>query len=409
MGSDKLPLNKKQTIKVNQLRPGLKVHLSLSWLKHPFLRNTFEIIDEKQISIIKSLGITEIQYTPLTEEDLDLPEHRDNTGLKAGVVEDLWHQKETEIIKFKKLRRETSECEILRRHSLTLLKESFDAIFAKPEESIRKLEVLAYSMESQLSQPDASLRAMLGYNDIKTAHNHALNITVLTLIIARILKLKQEMLIELSLGAFLHDIGETQLPFDYLRKMQTVTPDEYRLYQQHPQIGVNLPFSQLLPKNALKAIEQHHEYYDGSGFPGNLSGDEISLLAQIVGIAENYYSSLCVGLTPHEAISMLFRKFRTKYNPNVLNSFIVGVGVYPPGSIVLLSDQSFGMVMKLNNTDRLKPYVLIYDPAIRRERSLLIDLAEENLAIEKACKYNEIPKTVFDYLLPGASINYYFS
>ncbi len=169
-----------------------------------------------------------------------------------------------------------------------------------------------------------------------------------------------------------------------------------------------------LPNEALTVIAQHHEHADGTGYPKGLKGNDIFLLARVVSIA-NTYDNLCnpikssTGLTPHQALSLMYAQQRGKFDTAPLTTFVRCMGIYPPGTVVVLSNECIGMVVSVNSAVPLKPTVLIYDPAVPRERAILVELeSEPDVTISRALKPEQLPKPIYDYLAPRRRLTYYF-
>ena len=138
------------------------------------------------------------------------------------------------------------------------------------------------------------------------------------------------------------------------------------------------------------------------------------MLARIVAIA-NYYDELCNpfnlahALTPHEALSMMFAKHRAKFDPRLLQMFIRCLGVYPPGTVVQLSNGMTGMVATVNTDRPMKPMVVVYDRDVPRLEAIMVDLdLETDLHIIKALRPGQVPPEVYVYLSPRKRISYYF-
>ena len=153
---------------------------------------------------------------------------------------------------------------------------------------------------------------------------------------------------------------------------------------------------------------------DGSGYPRKLKGDAINILARIVAIS-NYYDELCNphnildALTPHEALATMFAKLRTKFDAKLLQVFVRCLGVYPPGTVVQLSNGSIGMVVTINTAKPMKPMVMVYDAAIPKEEAILVDLeGESDVNISKAIRPAQLPREIYNYLSPRKQISYYF-
>jgi putative two-component system response regulator len=103
-------------------------------------------------------------------------------------------------------------------------------------------------------------------------------------------------------GAYLHDVGMVRVPHEILRKGQPLTPDENYLLQRHPAWGDELLNTVEFPWPVRPIVRWHHERFDGGGFPDGLSGDQIPIGAQIVGILDEY-DSLMTPRFGREALS----------------------------------------------------------------------------------------------------------
>ena len=161
-------------------------------------------------------------------------------------------------------------------------------------------------------------------------------------------------------------------------------------------------------------LAEHHELADGSGFPQRLGLERIGIGARIVSLV-NRYDNLCnplqpaQAMTPHEALSLLFAQCRTKFDATMLNAFIRMMGVYPPGSIVQLTDERHATVVSCNSSRPLKPRVLVHDPRVPAAEALLLDLDGcPDLGIRRSLKAGQLPAAVRDYLSPRPRTVYYF-
>ncbi|MDH5480492.1 MAG: HD-GYP domain-containing protein, partial [Nitrosomonas sp.] len=145
-----------------------------------------------------------------------------------------------------------------------------------------------------------------------------------------------------------------------------------------------------------------------------LKEDEISPLAQLVTII-NLYDNLCNpinpinALTPHEALSKLFTQYRDKLNTKTLQVFIKYMGIYPPGSIVALSNGAIGIVVSVSSGKALNPTLMVYDSEIPKEGAILLDLETlPDVNISKAIRPALLAPEVFSYLSPKKRVTYYF-
>jgi HD-GYP domain-containing protein (c-di-GMP phosphodiesterase class II) len=204
----------------------------------------------------------------------------------------------------------------------------------------------------------------------------------------------------MGVGAMFHDIGVRNIPDRVLTKTEAWSHSEQNLYETHCAVGTDMGHQLKFPAAAVAIVRDHHEMFDGSGYPRHLKGEEIGVLARIVAIA-NYYDRLCnpingtPGLTPHEALSLMFAKNRGKFDPKLLQVFIRCLGVYPPGTIVQLSNGATGMV--------------VYEADVPREVAIMVDMEREaDLNIVRAIKPSQVPKEIYAYLSPRKRVSYYF-
>jgi hypothetical protein len=164
----------------------------------------------------------------------------------------------------------------------------------------------------------------------------------------------------------------------------------------------------------LLAIAQHHELSDGSGFPMRVKGESMTVAAKILALV-NRYDNLCnptraaAAMTPHESLSLIFAQLKTRFDPAVLSAFIRMMGVYPPGSVVQLIDDRYGMVVSVNSTRPLKPRIIVHDPGVARHESLILDLEHApNIGIRRSLKPAALPGAAMDFLAPRQRVSYFF-
>jgi hypothetical protein len=104
----------------------------------------------------------------------------------------------------------------------------------------------------------------------------------------------------------------------------------------------------------------------------------------------------------------MFRRENGKYDQALMQHFIRGMGVYPPGSLVQLNNGLIGLVTGVNPGQLLNPSLLLYDPDVPKEEALWLELAEEpDLKVERTLRPEELDPAVFDYLQPRSRVSYY--
>jgi HD-GYP domain-containing protein (c-di-GMP phosphodiesterase class II) len=218
----------------------------------------------------------------------------------------------------------------------------------------------------------------------------------------------------LGLGALLHDVGLKNIPDRVVNKTDALNRAEQALLETHCDGGLAIAHKLGMPAAAAAIVRDHHELYDGSGYPRGLKGEAIGALSRIVMIA-NYYDELCNppsladALTPHEALALMFAKLRARFDPKLLQVFIRCLGVYPPGTVIQLSNGVLGMVVSVNTQMPTRPIVMAYQADVPPEQAILVDLAHEtDLNIARCIKPVQLPKDVYQYLSPRRRVSYYF-
>src|SRR5437868_11595210 len=186
-------------------------------------------------------------------------------------------------------------------------------------------------------------------------------------------------MLDVGMGALLHDMGKADLPVRVRHREDHFSASEAKFYEEHVTHGVSHALKMVLTPGATLVIAQHHEHADGSGFPLKLGHERMTPASCIVSLV-NRYDNLCnphvpsKALTPHEALSLLFAQGKNKFDTAILNAFIKMMGVYPPGSVVQLTDDRYGMVVGVNASRPLKPRVSVFDAHAGEDEATVIDL-----------------------------------
>lgn len=409
-----------QTVNIDQLRVGLYVYLDLKWFDHPFAFSHFKIKSADQIKTLRSLGLKTIRYSP-TLSDFDLsaapvaPDPAPDPDAKPAEPSAVMLAKRAMMAQMQQRREAAERIEAAFINTANTIRDIEKNLYSRPAESLQATTQLVQKIaDSILSAPELAIQVMGDKLGGEELYFHSLNVAMLSLMMARDLKLPAEVVGLLGVGALLHDIGRKEVPDRVLLKTEPLTPAERHFFEQHPSFGVEIAKRMQLAPAALAIIGQHHELFDGSGYPLKLKGDTIHLLARIVVIA-NFYDELCNppliadALTPHEALSLMFAKLRGKFDPGLLKIFIHCLGVYPPGTIVQLSNGAIGMVSTVNTARPMKPVVVVYDADVPKEEAMLLDMnSQQELSIGKAIRPAQVPREIYNYLSPRKRVSYYF-
>ncbi|VAW98922.1 Metal-dependent phosphohydrolase [hydrothermal vent metagenome] len=195
--------------------------------------------------------------------------------------------------------------------------------------------------------------------------NHCVNVCILALSFGRCLGLDKQQLNQVGLGGLLHDLGKMQIPAEILNKPGKLTPEEFEIIKQHPELGFKLLKDEKeLSIEVLDAVLHHHERKKAHGYPDQLTEEKIPLLTQIISIVDVYdavTSNRCYhnGISPYEALNKIYKWAEKDFNKELVESLIKCLGIYPIGSVVELSNGMVGVVISASKSARLRPMIML--------------------------------------------------
>jgi putative nucleotidyltransferase with HDIG domain len=404
-------------IDVSQLKVGMFIHLDLGWMAHPFPLSSFKLASEEQLMILRRLGLSQVRWSPgKSELQMDatlLPVPVPLvTDLSAVSSEDLAREAHRRALAAQ--RAALQLCERQYGEAAAAFREVMETVPKDPRGSREQTTALAAALlDKMLIEGDLNIRLLNeGAGDRSTAH--ALNVSIIALLLGRAFGLNRDEMLDLGVGALLHDVGKLEVLARFRHREDSFTGPEMQLYQQHVAKGVAIAQGMGLAPGPLLIIAQHHENADGSGFPQRINMDKMSAGARIVALV-NRFDGLCnpllasKAMTPHEALSLMFAQGRNRFDATMLNAFIRMMGVYPPGSAVQLTDDRYALVVAVNSSRPLKPRVMVHDPKIPREEALVLNLEDQpDLGIRRSIKAQQLPRAAMDYLSPRTRIAYFF-
>ncbi|NGZ12308.1 HD-GYP domain-containing protein [Vibrio aestuarianus] len=408
-------------ITVDRLQPGLHIRLPVKWNEHPFLFNSFKIKSQEQIQLIKHLGIQHVYINPAQsdtqplpvnsqlEEVVEEPSHVDSEAKK------LWEEKQKRIEKLNAYRRRVLNCEKEFERSLARMRAVMNKIRNRPEDAVDEASLLVDDIvDKLLSEDSVTLHLMNGKSEFEDIYFHSLNVSVIAMMIGKAKGYDAQKIKELAFAALFHDMGKIKVPTAIVRKKTKLTEPELNYLKLHTKYGLEIASHiESFPDSAKKVIEQHHELNDGSGYPLGLKEADIDELSQVITVA-NAFDNLChpnivaEQKIPYIALSYMYKHCKHLYSNENLNILVKFMGVFPPGTVVQLSNNMVGLVISVNARQLLYPNVLIYDPSVPRTQAPIIDLADRDLKIVNAILPHKLPDKIREYLNPRSRISYFF-
>lgn len=192
---------------------------------------------------------------------------------------------------------------------------------------------------------------------------HSANVAILSLALGSCISEDYRFLSSLGVGALLHDVGKLTIPLDVLNKPGALTPEEWTEVRQHPITGAEM-IAQLpgVDKSAVVIILEHHMRWDGTGYPSRTPRRRQNLCARIVAVADSYDAmtsrrSYSAARVQDDAMLTLAQSAGSSLDPVLVRSFITLMGIYPPRSVVRLSDGAVAIVLSPSDGDPLRPMV----------------------------------------------------
>lgn len=421
---------KKQFVRIpiDRLRPGMHVSLAERWLDHPFMLNEFNLTSEHEIAIIRALGMTDVLWCAEASTAQPLPE--EPAAPSAEALRDAAAQAEAAELRAKAkaerearralavaARQRAARAEQAYLAATKELREAFAVVFAQPQAAMEKTSALVGEAAGAFnSEGEVSLMLLSERTAHASQYAHGVNVMLLSLLLGKTCGMDAVNLRDMAVGALYHDIGKLQIQDVVKQKTDGErSRAEETLFRLHVEYGENI-IKRLpaLGPAARAALSMHHERWDGSGYPRGLAGAAIPLAARIVALV-NRYDNLCNplrvkdALTPAEAIARLFRNETAHFEPTVLARFVKVMGVYPPGTVVELSNGGLGMVVSINHSDTLRPTLTLYAPDIPRDEAPVLDLKQESQTkIVRGVRPGELPTEVLEYLSTRSRMAYFY-
>ena len=456
-----------QTVTIDALQPGMFVHLDLGWWAHPFALSSFLITGSDQIDTIRGLGLSRVRWSPeksqLTAADAPTAQADEASTATAEVAEiaattaqpaaaadavaatgalaevgaaapgdgartagaaidpapapasaaaPRLAQAERNLLSRQQTARQLCEQQYGEAGRSWLAAQH--AVPQAPGQAREITEATTRALlDKMMVDQEICVRVLSDLGTERTAV-HALNVAVISLLMGRVFGFSVAELLDLGVGALLHDVGKIDLP----ERVQQFDPQfkaaELAAYREHVALGLVHGRRMGLSDGAMTVLAEHHEMADGSGFPARIGLDRMAVASRIVALV-NRYDKLCnpaqlaLSLTPHEALSQIFSQSRNKFDATMLNAFIRMMGVYPPGSLVQLTDDRFAAVVSCNSSRPLKPRVLVCDSRVPADQALLLNLdGQAEIGIRRSLKPTQLPAAARDYLSPRPRMVYFF-
>ncbi|GHV38554.1 metal-dependent phosphohydrolase [Spirochaetia bacterium] len=230
----------------------------------------------------------------------------------------------------------------------------------------------------------------------------SINVAILTALTAQELRLPNHRLMLITTAALLHDVGMLRIPKAILDKNGGLSNAELQRVQAHPVHTYKIISKELLYPGEVGPIAlQHHERWDGEGYPRKISGGDIDIGARIISVADAFEAMVSQksyrnSMGGYQAMKSLLSDNGRRFDPAVLKAFIQTMGIHPIGSIVLLNNGAWARVIEVQKDTPLRPKLRILaddSGVVQQDEGILVNLlTEKNLYIVRAIESKELAK-----------------
>jgi putative nucleotidyltransferase with HDIG domain len=379
-------------LNVQHLSQGMYLHeFCGSWLAHPFWRSRFLIKSAEELAKLHSGTIQEVWidvrkgadvpadveclvYDPDTATFIDPPNTRSARAERPRSAHGAHRSSMDE-----ELQRAASLCQRAHPAISQLFTQARDARGIDIHPVYRLVEDITDSIERNPSALTSLVR--LKEADQYT-YLHCLAVCALMAALARRLGLDDHSVRKAALAGLLHDLGKASICPEILNKPGPLDDYEFAIMRTHSAKGWQMLQSMEIDPAVRDACLYHHEKIDGTGYPHQLAGESIPLLARMTAICDVYDAVTSNrpykrGWPPAEAIRRMAQWSRTHLDHKLFEAFVQTVGIYPVGSLVRLHSHLLAVVIEPSEVSLLAPRIKVFY-AIKTQRRLtpyIVDLA----------------------------------
>lgn len=363
-------------ISAKNLKPGMKLGQSIHNIEGSLLLTEGTKLTDKLIDRLKALKIPSVYIVS------QLPD--DNVEYPQSIID-----QKTRTAAIKTVYTTFNKCKLATSLDIAAIQLTIQSI-----------------IENIISNKNTIMQAsdIRKYDDYTFAHS--VNVCTLSVMLAVLSHFNETHLKEVALGALLHDIGKTQIPLGILNKPGVLSDEELEIMKTHAWLGFELlRRTQGFSVVPMHIAFQHHEKYDGSGYPRQLAGTNIHEYARIVAIADVYdaltsdrpYKKSC---TPDIAYKIMTQYSPGHFDRKLLQLFFDNVAIYPVGTLVKLTFGYYATVIDVQKGFTKNPSLRLIADQNKRpiKHSAVINLKESHndYQIERVLEEEELLELLFN-------------
>lgn len=354
-------------IEIGQLQVGMYIDdLDASWLDHNFITKRFAVNNQKTLQQLTQSGIKQLYID--TKKGKDIEEAPTRQEVQQKVEERVLEiAREAQPLENQiSVEEELTAARVLYKEASTLMQNLMENMRFGKEIEVAAIEETSDQMvESAFRNKDALISLSRIKDKDQYTYMHSVSVSGLMITFARSMGFDKEKVREIAMGGLLHDIGKMKTPDRILNKPGKLSDKEFEIMRSHVVFSRELLEEKTgITQNALDVATQHHERFDGTGYPLGLKGDEISQVGQMSTIVDVYDALTSIrvyksGWEPNLVLKKLMEWSNSHFNPTLVQQFIRCLGVYPIGAMVELDSGLVGIVIEQNEVNLLTPKLKI--------------------------------------------------
>ncbi|MDR2893081.1 MAG: HD-GYP domain-containing protein [Deltaproteobacteria bacterium] len=351
-------------ILTEQLVPGMYiVDSGLPWLENPYLFSAELEVTAEIIEKIQQEGYTEVFIDTERGQPGASAAYADDSEFAATLADSVPAGNGVPNVP---LSEEIDAAKATYVGAFNQAKSFMDGIRRGGKVDLNNAKPLVGEMLKSLGRnPDALLGLCKLRSQDDYTYTHCINVAVLSVMFAKHMGFLPEVQQTAGLAGVFHDLGKALIPLRILNAPRKLSDEEFAIMRKHPALSYDLVRKTSgFEQDVVLGVYEHHERFNGQGYPRGIAGDEISPLWRVLAVADVYDALSSVrpykqSMLAHRVLGVMYQMRGEDFYPGYVENFIRMLGIYPVGSVVKLEDGRQGVVSGSNSEAPTKPRVLV--------------------------------------------------
>lgn len=381
-----------KVFKVEDLKPGMYLQKIYSpWLEHSFWKTGF-LLKIEDICLLKENNVGEVLIDLTKSYHLNTLNHKDKVDShfsQSPTPSSQSNKKNTDQNSNTKapISLEIKKAQNIVRNSSFKVQQLFSQARLGKAIDINDIESMVSEINDSITRnSDALISIVRLKNKDNYTYMHSVAVCALMISLAKKLGYDNDFIKKAGMAGLLHDIGKMFIPLNILNKPAKLTDLEFQIIKTHPVHGWDLlKKCEHINEEILDVCLHHHEKIDGTGYPSNLKGDDISVISKMAAVCDIYDAITSdrpykKGWEPTISIKNM-SQWTGHFDNKIFCAFVSSIGIYPVGSIVKLSSGKVAVVYEKDEKNLLTPKVKAFFSLKSNMRITpeLIDLSKPNV------------------------------